>query len=113
MTAELARAVPAAVENDQSNVIELPTGQPRVFHCQSMSAAVDGCLRDYFKSLRGVCPPPDLYEQVIHQVERPLIEEVLKYARGNQLRAAEILGINRNTLRKKIKYLEINPKQIA
>jgi len=46
-----------------------------------------------------------LYNRVIRQIERPLIEACLKRTGGNQLRAAEILGINRNTLRKKIRYL--------
>lgn len=50
----------------------------------------------------------DLYSIVIEEVERPLIELVLKKSGGNQLKAAEILGINRNTLRKKIRHLKIN-----
>jgi two-component system nitrogen regulation response regulator GlnG len=47
----------------------------------------------------------DLYDQVLAKVERPLIECVLEVTRGNQIRAAAILGINRNTLRKKIQTL--------
>jgi len=50
----------------------------------------------------------NLYEMVLHQMERPLIKIVLEKTRGNQVRAAEVLGINRNTLRKKIKTLEID-----
>lgn len=49
----------------------------------------------------------NLYEMVLHQVERPLINIILQHTRGNQVRTAEILGINRNTLRKKIKMLDI------
>ncbi len=55
----------------------------------------------------------NLYEMVLHQIERPLINIVLQKTRGNQIRTAEILGINRNTLRKKIKTLEIEVKRGA
>jgi len=53
----------------------------------------------------------NLYEMVLFQIERPLINIVLKKTRGNQIRTAEILGINRNTLRKKIKLLDIEVKR--
>jgi two-component system nitrogen regulation response regulator GlnG len=53
----------------------------------------------------------NLYEMVLHQVERPLINIILQQTRCNQVRTAEILGINRNTLRKKINTLGINAKR--
>lgn len=53
----------------------------------------------------------DLYPIVLERVERPLIQLVLKKTRGNQVRAAQILGINRNTLRKKINHLKIKVKK--
>ena len=53
----------------------------------------------------------NLYEMVLHQIERPLINIVLKKTRGNQIKTAEVLGINRNTLRKKIKILDIEVKR--
>ncbi len=53
----------------------------------------------------------NLYDMVLHQVERPLINIVLQKTRGNQIKTAEILGINRNTLRKKIKMLDIEVKR--
>lgn len=53
----------------------------------------------------------DLYEMVLHQMERPLIRIILDKTRGNQVRAAEILGINRNTLRKKMQILDITAEK--
>lgn len=55
----------------------------------------------------------DLYPIVLERVERPLIQLVLKKTRGNQVKAAQILGINRNTLRKKINYLKIQVKRTS
>jgi len=83
------------------------------------SAVVDGSLdevvaaqvRAYLRSL-GEATPRDLYAKVLEIVERPLITAVLERTGGNQLRSAEILGINRNTLRKKITDLDIRlPKE--
>ncbi len=52
-------------------------------------------------------PPPGLYDRILREVELPLIALTLSATRGNQLRAAELLGINRNTLRKRIRELDI------
>lgn len=60
----------------------------------------------YFKDLDGEKPHP-IYDMVIRSVEKPLIELVMKHAEGNQTRAAELLGINRNTLRNKMKQYKI------
>ncbi len=49
----------------------------------------------------------DIYDQVIAEVERPLIQMTLSATRGNQIKAASMLGLNRNTLRKKIRDLDI------
>ena len=59
-------------------------------------------LSDYFTSLKGQ-RPAHLYDLVLREVEEPLFRVVLDYAQGNQSRAAGILGINRGTLRKKLK----------
>ncbi len=69
--------------------------------------AVEIHLREYFEAHGNMLPPPGLYERVLNEVERPLISLSLAATRGNQLRAAKLLGLNRNTLRKKIRDLNI------
>jgi Fis family transcriptional regulator len=64
-------------------------------------------LSDYFTSLNGSCPAR-LYDLVLREVEEPLFRVVLDYAEGNQSRAADILGINRGTLRKKLRQLGLS-----
>ena len=64
-------------------------------------------LGDYFASLNGHAPGR-LYELVMREVEEPLFRAVLDYVEGNQSRAAEVLGINRGTLRKKLKAYRIS-----
>ena len=59
-------------------------------------------LKEYFKDLDGEDPCCGMYDMVMNCVEKPLIEMVLEHIGGNQTRAAEMLGINRNTLRKKM-----------
>jgi Fis family transcriptional regulator len=67
--------------------------------------AIDECVRDsveqYFRDLRGA-QPGGLHELFLEAAERPLLEVVLRHADGNQSKAAEWLGINRNTLRRKL-----------
>jgi Fis family transcriptional regulator len=67
--------------------------------------AIDECIRSsveqYFKDLRGA-EPGDLHELFLGAAEKPLLEVVLRHAEGNQSKAAEWLGINRNTLRRKL-----------
>ena len=73
----------------------------------SLSLSVETHIKRYFDALNGDMPPPGLYGRVLREVEEPLIVATLAITRGNQLRAADILGLNRNTLRKKIKELKI------
>ena len=64
-------------------------------------------IERYFSAHGGAAPPVGVHARIMAEVEKPLIEETLKITKGNQLRAAEILGLNRNTLRRKIRDLEI------
>jgi Fis family transcriptional regulator len=71
-----------------------------------IARCVRKAVEGYIKDLDGAKPHP-IYGMVIRSVEKPLIELVMKYAEGNQTRAAELLGINRNTLRNKIRQYRI------
>lgn len=71
---------------------------------------VRSALEDYFRHLDGQTPS-NLYKLVLQEVEPPLLEAVLQLTRGNQSKAAEILGINRSTLRKKLKQYGLESGQ--
>ncbi|MBI3245675.1 MAG: sigma-54-dependent Fis family transcriptional regulator [Deltaproteobacteria bacterium] len=93
--------------------LSLPTTEPVLpenFVDLSFEEIVRRKLRAYFQHTPAL-DPCDLYAIVIDQVEKPLIELTLEYTSGNQLKAAELLGINRNTLRKKITDLRIEMKK--
>lgn len=72
-----------------------------------LSASIAKHLRRYFDLHGEVLPPPGLYQRVLRELEMPLIEIALDATGGNQAKCAELLGINRNTLRKKITDLDI------
>ena len=73
----------------------------------SLGQSVERHLAAYFSAHGGNLPPPGLHERILQEIERPLIALTLKATRGNQVRAAELLGLNRNTLRKKIRDLHV------
>ncbi len=77
---------------------------------KGLSASVERHLRDYFAAHENGLPSPGLYDRVLQEIERPLLSIALAECRGNQLRAAELLGLNRNTLRKKIRDLGIKAR---
>ncbi len=91
--AELAEAAPAATASPSD---------------ESLSAAAERHLRDYFSAHKGGLPPSGLYDRVLREIERPLIQLSLSATRGNQIKAAQLLGLNRNTLRKKVRELDID-----
>jgi len=92
--AELAHAAPLPV---------LETGSTP----KDLSEFVERYLARYFASYGRELPPAGLYDRVLQHVERPLVTAALAATRGNQIRAAALLGLNRNTLRKKIRDLDI------
>jgi two-component system nitrogen regulation response regulator GlnG len=89
--AELADASPSALEPE----------------ADGLAGSVERHLRGYFGGPGDGLPTPGLFDRVLREVERPLIMLTLEATRGNQIRAAEVLGLNRNTLRKKIRDLNI------
>ena len=72
-----------------------------------LTGTVDRHLANYFAAHKNSLPASGLYERVLREIERPLITQTLIATKGNQIKAAEILGINRNTLRAKIRKLDI------
>ena len=74
---------------------------------EGLSAAVERHIKGYFAAHKGELPAAGLYDRVLREIERPLIVQTLGATRGNQIRAAHLLGLNRNTLRKKIRELDI------
>jgi len=92
---ELAEASPAATVDEAAPADD------------SLSAAVERHLLTYYSAHKDILPATGLYDRVLREVERPLIELTLAATRGNQIKAAHVLGLNRNTLRKKIRVLDI------
>jgi Fis family transcriptional regulator len=81
------------------------SAQPR--HHETLHECVRKAVRQYLKDM-GDHQPDDFYQVVLAQVEKPMIEEVLRWAGGNQTRTAEALGISRGTLRKKMRIHDID-----
>jgi len=73
----------------------------------SIAQAVEENMRTYFAEFGDNLPPPGLYDRVLVEMEYPLILAALTATRGNQIKAADLLGLNRNTLRKKIRELGV------
>lgn len=74
----------------------------QVAQAQSLRGCVEQAMENYFQNLDGQ-DVSDVYDMVMAEVEAPMLEIVLKYTRHNQTRAAQVLGLNRGTLRKKLK----------
>jgi two-component system nitrogen regulation response regulator GlnG len=94
-------AISASTGSTDQDQAEASTGG------DSISASVERHLARYFQAHGDSLPPAGLHDRVLREVERPLIQLCLAATRGNQIKAAELLGLNRNTLRKKIRELDI------
>jgi two-component system nitrogen regulation response regulator GlnG len=82
---------------------------PNVPRESGLEEAVEQQLARLFASYGNTLPPDGLYDRILADLERPLLRQTLNAVRGNQLRAAKLLGINRNTLRKKLTDLGVGP----
>ena len=88
----------APSENNATTV----TAFSGINHNQSLRDCVDQAMDNYFKHLDGQAVT-DVYDMVMAEVEAPMLEVVMKYTRHNQTKAAQVLGLNRGTWRKKLK----------
>ncbi|MGH6816290.1 MAG: nitrogen regulation protein NR(I) [Hyphomicrobiaceae bacterium] len=93
------------VESELADTVS-PAADPGA-EAKELSELIERYLTGYFAGFGHELPPPGLYDRIIRQVEQPLIGAALAATRGNQIRAAQLLGLNRNTLRSRIKALDI------
>jgi len=84
-----------------------PSPEPGALAGETLSSSVETHLAKLFRDAGDALPPPGLYHRILREIEVPLITAALAATRGNQIRAAELLGLNRNTLRKKVNDLDI------
>jgi two-component system nitrogen regulation response regulator GlnG len=97
----------AVIDNELAPPASAPAGADDARTEENLSAAVERYLNRYFGGFSDSLPPPGLYHRILREIEYPLLSAALAATRGNQIRAADLLGVNRNTLRKKIRDLEI------
>ena len=86
----------------ESNSSPLGWQEPKEPHTQTLRDAVERALVNYFSQLDGETIS-DVYKMVLSEIEAPLLEVTMRYTRDNQTQAANVLGLNRGTLRKKLK----------
>ena len=99
--------ITAAVIEGELAQPSMPVGGDEPQSDESLSSAVERHLIRYFSGFDDGLPPPGLYHRILREIEYPLLSAALAATRGNQIRAADLLGVNRNTLRKKIRDLDI------
>jgi len=97
MTTESVVAAHIATETAHTLTVDKGTSQAK-----TLRDSVENSLQNYFAQLDGA-PVTDVYQMVLSEVEAPLLEQVMRYTRNNQTKASTMLGLNRGTLRKKLK----------
>lgn len=101
---EITRSEAEAIIGNQPEAVPLLGGN----ESEKLSGSVERHLKRYFDLHGNMLPPPGLYSRILREIELPLIEIALDATGGNQAKCADLLGINRNTLRKKITELDIH-----
>jgi two-component system, NtrC family, nitrogen regulation response regulator GlnG len=105
---EVEDVIPAAtVERELAGHTPSNKNQNESISSQSIGESVENHLANYFTSFGNQLPPPGLYERILAEIEPPLLRAALIATHGNQLKAADLLGINRNTLRSKLRERNI------
>jgi len=99
--------IPASAIAAELNEPQRPSDPDDDGDAASLGDAVERHLNRLFVAHGDGLPPPGLYDRVLREIERPLLSISLGATRGNQIKAAQLLGLNRNTLRKKIRDLEL------
>ncbi len=94
-------------EQDSQDIAQDSNNKTDHEEISQLSHAVKHSIRRYLYELDGT-QPNDMYELVLRQIERPLFEAILEHTKGNQSRAAELLGLNRGTLRKKLRSYNLH-----
>jgi two-component system nitrogen regulation response regulator GlnG len=102
-------AIDARIVNEQLKAQEQAVNVGARMSDETLGQSVERHLRAYFDAHEGALPARGLYDRILHEIERPLLAISMEATRGNQIRAADLLGLNRNTLRKKLKELELQP----
>ena len=89
-----------SIENAPTHFV--PATNPVITQGQTLRDSVETSMNNYFRQLDGQ-PVSDVYKMVLAEIEAPLLETVMAYTKDNQTKASELLGLNRGTLRKKLK----------
>jgi two-component system nitrogen regulation response regulator GlnG len=103
----------ATIEAELSQSDAAPAPAAETPADMTLAAMVERHLQHYFASFGAQMPAPGLYHRIVEEVEAPLISAALAATRGNQIKAAHLLGLNRNTLRKKISDLDIQVMKLS